>query len=670
MTTGIDSSVSYLVLKQLQALSQRSGIAILCTIHQPSYKILELFDQLYILSRRGRAIYIGKPNLLRDHLLRYSLACPAGHNPADVVIELASTETRKECYPNHHTPKHKKQIRGLPASPSSLTTVHSPNHNHLVIPTATSSPSPSPLSMGSGGPIIHSDGSSSSGCFGCCSTISTIMINTVKGADHRDISPFVGSSNSSEIQKIETLEKVAEIECEEITERLLSPNMIEVRRLCSYQVPRTFCHIWFLFKRSFINSVLREQRWLLIRLLMHVLVAFVLSFLYDDRIGQADSCLDFSKGNDFENRTCSCPTKEQRMAGLTAENLASKNVAFLFFNLMFMMFAALMPTVLTFPAEMKVFLNEHRNGWYNTRSYYWAKSVVEFIVQLPLPYFYSLWMYIWTSQPGLDSIYDAIPFSQGSRFGKFVTMTILSSFIAQGVGFLIGAIFANNFNISIFVATVFMMFNFLFSGFFIRIAQMGDVEFLTRFSFTRFAFEAILIIIYGENRCKQPLLVTDAPNLLETVTEAYLAEGVYEDVTESAWIDGLPSLPTAVPLTMRAVGYSPLTNASSAFQPMEPSSTPAPSLDVISAILHQFDVKEEYYNRAIIWLLIHLIGWRIFTYLTLWWKVNPDSFHRKFFFPLFQLKKCAEKSAKKFICTLISFSIIFSITLTLLILYA
>lgn len=80
---GIDSSVSYLVLKQLQELTQRHGIAIVATIHQPSYKILELFDQLYILSRRGKAIYQGTGYRVRNAINADRCAFQVDRNTCD-----------------------------------------------------------------------------------------------------------------------------------------------------------------------------------------------------------------------------------------------------------------------------------------------------------------------------------------------------------------------------------------------------------------------------------------------------------------------------------------------------------------------------------------------------------------------------------------------------------
>jgi len=301
------------------------------------------------------------------------------------------------------------------------------------------------------------------------------------------------------------------------------------------------------------------------------------------------------------------------------------------------MFASLMPTVLTFPAEMKVFLNEHRNGWYGTRSYYWAKNIVEFLVQLPLPYVYTLYIYWWTNQLGLTSVSDAIPFAQDSRFNRFVLITTLSAFVAQGVGLTIGALFTHNFNISIFVSTVFMMFNFLFSGFFIKISQMGSVEFLTKFSFIRFAFEAMLVAVYGD-RCLSSLVEEELNATTTTITTS-------STPSPSGWRPVTSPTTTSSPFATGKIGSDP---------------------DIISSVLYQFDVEESYFQQSIIWLFIHLVGWRILTYMTLWWKSNPEAFHRKLFFIYFAMKKC---SARTFLTTLLSFVVFSAILLSLIMIF-
>ncbi len=89
------------------------------------------------------------------------------------------------------------------------------------------------------------------------------------------------------------------------------------------------------------------------------------------------------------------------------------------------------------------------------------------------------------------------------RYNCFLAVTIVSGFIAQGFGFLIGVLCVNSFSMAIILSSTVLLFQFLFSGFFVKILQMGEyTSWITYFSFVRFSFESLLIILYGENRCK------------------------------------------------------------------------------------------------------------------------------------------------------------------------
>ncbi|CAB0042032.1 unnamed protein product [Trichogramma brassicae] len=89
-TTGLDSSATLQVVAILQSLA-RGGRTIVCTVHQPSATVYEMFDHVYLLAE-GRCMYQGDAKNTVAYLRRLGLQCPVYHNPADYMIEVVSRE--------------------------------------------------------------------------------------------------------------------------------------------------------------------------------------------------------------------------------------------------------------------------------------------------------------------------------------------------------------------------------------------------------------------------------------------------------------------------------------------------------------------------------------------------------------------------------------------------
>lgn len=80
-TSGLDEVTASACIRLLRDLAHQDR-TIICTIHQPSAAMFELFDNMYLLAQ-GQCVYSGSPKVLIPFLLSRGYTCPKYNNPAD-----------------------------------------------------------------------------------------------------------------------------------------------------------------------------------------------------------------------------------------------------------------------------------------------------------------------------------------------------------------------------------------------------------------------------------------------------------------------------------------------------------------------------------------------------------------------------------------------------------
>lgn len=83
---GLDSVTALSLCENLKGLGESGRTTVVCTIHQPQYKLFALFDNL-ILLKSGDIVYLGSNESVLPFFLKAGFKCPEHTNPADFLLD-------------------------------------------------------------------------------------------------------------------------------------------------------------------------------------------------------------------------------------------------------------------------------------------------------------------------------------------------------------------------------------------------------------------------------------------------------------------------------------------------------------------------------------------------------------------------------------------------------
>lgn len=92
-TSGLDARTAKLIMEGVRKVAL-TGRTIVCTIHQPSYEVFSLFDNLLLLKKGGELVYFGEIGDNCDKMIEYFSSIPnapklpKGYNPATWMLEV------------------------------------------------------------------------------------------------------------------------------------------------------------------------------------------------------------------------------------------------------------------------------------------------------------------------------------------------------------------------------------------------------------------------------------------------------------------------------------------------------------------------------------------------------------------------------------------------------
>uniref|UniRef100_A0A6G1S460 ATP-binding cassette sub-family G member 1 n=1 Tax=Aceria tosichella TaxID=561515 RepID=A0A6G1S460_9ACAR len=511
VTSGLDASTSYSIVKLLKYLvsDQRYPMSIVMSIHQPSARLFAIFDQVYVMSD-GCCLYEGgcEPAQINTYLAKFGLTCPPYHNIADYLIELACCTPADGDGNGNRIDDDEKIIdndeteSGSPASEK-----REAGNDWLLLTTSgaranggrntSSSPNQTKDSQHAirGQMIDHQRKLQESHYHQDQDHWITSADGRTKLESHHKSQN--GHQNGLKMNGLRHGELAGRQDYHDSNStNLWSSSLYLAIEQARNRRPRPF---WNHFQIHLSRSLLRIRRSYILtylQLLTYILLGLQLATFYGPEIGRLSGCPRLPAT--LMSYVLASNSDSANSGGADADELAlevrriQENMNFLLVAVMTATFAALEITVITFPMEAKTVKREWRNGWYRVSSYFMGRTLADLPFQLVFVMIFCLLVYVLTGQIGLTTW----------RFASFVATIVMTALVAQSFGFIFGAMFMDNLPAAVFTAPISIFPTLLFSGFFSRVSQIpAFYKPLTYLSHFRYAFDALLVSLYGFDRC-------------------------------------------------------------------------------------------------------------------------------------------------------------------------
>lgn len=98
-TSGLDSTSSLLLLKALRR-EALAGVNICMVLHQPSYGLFKMFDDLVLLAKGGRPVYLGPVDEIEEYFSSLGIIFPDRVNPPDYFMDILEGIVKPEGSPS------------------------------------------------------------------------------------------------------------------------------------------------------------------------------------------------------------------------------------------------------------------------------------------------------------------------------------------------------------------------------------------------------------------------------------------------------------------------------------------------------------------------------------------------------------------------------------------